>query len=808
MRHLLAPLLLLALVACSQNVATRKSEVPGPRQDAPGEAAAHYAAKRQGSDDPHAAYARALSSMRRMPRYATQADGGVSATAEGGRELGIWQPLGPGNIGGRTRVLVIDPDNPRVMYTGGVSGGLWKTWTAGARWEPVGDELANLAINSLAMHPTNRNVLYAGTGEGYFREVVRGTALPLRGNGVFTTRDGGATWEQLASTVNDDFHFTNDIVVSVHDPRRVYAATRTGVWRSNDEGASWTRILDGTNVQGGCLDLVWRGDTDGDYLFASCGTFEQATVYRSKNAERNETWEPVLSEPNMSRTTLAIAPSDPSIVYALAASNEPGNYYQGLLAVYRSDRNGDAGSWTTQVTNKSDDYYSTLLLTNPLGATAHECTDGRNPNNYTTMGWYCNTIAVDPKDPNRVWAGGVDLFRSDDGGKSWGIASYWWAMESHWAFNHADQHAIVFHPQYDGETNQMMFTANDGGLYRSDNARAETGRGPRAVCEVNRSKVAFQPLNHNYGVTQFYHGAVFPDGRSVIAGAQDNGTIYGSLDRGPDQWMRVYGGDGAYVAIDPVDPQVVDTSYQFGRIVKSLEGPGAFQPAWIGLNDQFLFITPFLIDPNNHRRLWIGGRQMWRTSNATQSWTRASAQLAGQISAIAVAPGSGEVVLAGTNAGTIARTDRGTTSVATTVWPEAKPRAGFVSSLNFDPVDGNVAYATYAGFGGIHVWKSVDSGVTWSPIDGNLPDIPVHSLAVDPTRRDRLFLGTDLGVFVSTNGGATWQVENTGFAAVVTEWVTIGRGSRGPAIYAFTHGRGAWRAELTPTGPRRRGVRP
>ena len=139
-------------------------------------------------------------------------------------------------------------------------------------------------------------------------------------------------------------------------------------------------------------------------------------------------------------------------------------------------------------------------------------------------------------------------------------------------------------------------------------------------------------------------------------------------------------------------------------------------------------------------------------------------------------------------------------------WQSSKPRDGWVSWIAFDPFDAAVVYATYAGFGGTHLWKSTDGGATWSPLGSDLPDIPVHSIAVDPARRERLYLGTDLGVFVSLDGGAHWRVENTGFAAVVTETVVIGQGARGPAVYAFTHGRGAWRAELSPRD-RRRAVR-
>ncbi|MGZ7078756.1 MAG: WD40/YVTN/BNR-like repeat-containing protein, partial [Thermoanaerobaculia bacterium] len=128
-------------------------------------------------------------------------------------------------------------------------------------------------------------------------------------------------------------------------------------------------------------------------------------------------------------------------------------------------------------------------------------------------------------------------------------------------------------------------------------------------------------------------------------------------------------------------------------------------------------------------------------------------------------------------------------------------------SISFDPADDGVVYATYAGFGGgAHVWKSPDGGTTWSPLDGSgsdqLPDIPAHSLAVDPTHAGRLYLGSDLGIFVSNDAGEHWQVENTGFAPVITELVLIAAGEHGPAVYAFTHGRGVWRAELVE--PRRR----
>jgi hypothetical protein len=809
--------LLLFLAACTTArvpLVERGGDGPDGRFDEPNEAAQYRALKHQGSDDPYRSLSVAREAMRTMRRYSTADDRMIDPRAPGirtlagdpARPIGTWKFLGPGNIGGRTRVLVIDPTSPAVMYTGGVSGGIWKTLNAGQEWFPIGDDLANIAINSLVMHPTDPNTLYAGTGEGYFREVQRGTALPLRGDGIFVTHDAGETWTRLASTDSEDFHFVNDLVVSTHDPSHLYAATRTGVWRSLDAGETWERVLP-TTVTGGCLDLAWRGDQAGDYLFASCGTFERATVYRSKNAQADASWEPVFSEPNMGRTSLAIAPSDPSVIYALAASNEPGPFHQGLLGVFRSTDDGDSGTWTAQLRN-DDPTYGSRLLTNLIALYGDICNNWASAN--VTMGWYCNTIAVDPADAERVWVGGVDLFRSDNGGRTWGVASYWWVTEgSAPAFVHADQHAIVFHPRYDGSSNRTAYFTNDGGIFRTDDALAAPATGDRAMCSAENSSLQFVPLNNSYGVTQFYHGAVSPDGNTFIAGAQDNGTLMGSIADGPNRWKAIMGGDGGYVAIDPNDPDFIYAEYQWAGLGRSSDGGVSFRGIRSSIaGAEFLFVTPFTLDPNDTRRLWLGGRTLWRSPNRGDSWIPASTPLPALVSAVAVQPGNSAVVVAGTSGGHILRSTNASTANASTGWPMVQPRPGFVSWVAFDPTDPNVVFATYAGFGGAHVWMSTDNGVTWTPRDGSgdgaLPDIPVHSIAVDPSRPDRLYLGTDLGVFVSLDRGQTWAVENSGFANAVTETVLIGKGENGPAVYAFTHGRGAWRAELVFQASRRR----
>jgi photosystem II stability/assembly factor-like uncharacterized protein len=805
MRRPLLLLLLSVFQACTHSPLRRGD---GERFDSPDAAAAYDAAKRTGAADPQAAYATARARMSTMRRYSTADDREVpsasffraDAVSGSSASIGAWTFLGPGNIGGRTLALLIDPRNPSVMYAGAISGGVWKTFDGGEHWAALADRMVNLQVSSLVFDPRDTSTLYAGTGEGFFREDIRGTNVPLRGDGVFVSHDAGASWTQLPSTAsNDDFRWVNDVVVSVHDSRRLYAATRSGVWRSNDAGTTWSQALP-TTVKGGCLDLALRTDAASDYVFASCGVLDQATVYRNQSAESSSSqWTAVLSEPGMSRTSLAISPSKPSTIYALAAAAD-----QTLLGVYRSDQDGDPGTWVAKATGKDSVKQNAVLLSNPF---APLCQNG--PIDGVPMGWHCNVIAVDPLDPERVWAAGVDLFRSDDGGKNWGIASYWWtdpATDPH--FVHADQHAIVFDPRYDGSSNQSLFVSNDGGVYRTDNARAAAATGNQAGCNTDKSLVTWTSLVHQFGATQFYHGSVSPDGRAFFGGAQDNGSDLGTLAGGTEKWAMPNGGDGGFTAIDPVNPRVLYCESQNAFLTKSTDGGKNFRNAIIGLNDDFLFVTPYALDPNAHDRLWLGGRKLWRSDNAAGTWIPASTSLNGQVSAVAITPGNSDRVFAGTTTGDIVGNVAATKTDATSIWNVVRPRSGWVSSITIDPSVTSTMYATYAGFGGTHIWKSTDGGTNWTALDGldlgTLPDVPVHSLALDPLHPGRLYAGTDLGIFVSNDGGAHWLVENSGFANVITEWVTIGTGERGPAIYAFTHGRGVWRAELSPVPARRR----
>lgn len=724
--------------------------------------------------------------------------------------LGTWTALGPGNIGGRTRSILINPNDPNIMYAAGVAGGVWKTTNAGTTWTPIADLIANIAVASMAFDPKNPNTIYVGTGEGF------SNSDSVRGAGIFKTIDGGTTWSRLPNTGTLDFYYVNDLVVSNVDSKRVYAATRTGVWRSTDEGLNWSLVLS-VSVNGGCMDLAMRTDVQTDSLFAACGNLQQSAVYQKTNAEAGGTWDQVLTETGMGRTAIAIAPSNQNVVYAISAELS-GDYTHGLHAFFRSDSGGGAGTWTARVRNTDANKVNTGILSNPINATAVECKFG-TADSFSGQSWYDLVIAVDPADFNRVWVGGIDVFRSDDGGLNWGAAAFAYdGTGGGFVYGrpnqlHPDQHFFTFHPQYNGTTNQQMFIGNDGGVWRTDNARAQVSTGPRAFCDSAGNKVQWTNINNNYGVTQFYHGTVYPDGKTYLGGAQDNGTPRGNDTDGPNKWKQIFLADGGYSAVDFLNTNRLYVSTQNGGFRKSTDGGATFSTTTFGLSGSASFIMPMLMDPSDPARLYTGGSILFRSDKMTFWNNLGSPQnvslVSGLISALAVAPTDANYALIGMSDGSIVRTTRTLSlssayPLSTALDSSARPRTGAVSWVAFDPNNKNIAYATYSNFGGSHVWKTANAGQSWSAIDGSggtgIPDIPVHCIVVDPSNSARLYVGTDLGVFVSLDGGATWSVENTGFANVITESLALNVSGGVTSLYAFTHGRGAFKVTANMSG--------
>jgi len=815
------PIFLLLLASCAGRVARTPApanslrvnsvESAPEKEDSYAEAAEFYLLRRvgEGRELPVERLLEARRHAQQMPRYSIAQQSRGKSTSRNA-DIGAWKQLGPGNIGGRTRSFAIHPNDPNIIWAGAVGGGVWKTTDGGASWNPLTDLLPSIGISSLALDPKNPDTIYAGTGEWYTGS-LRGDSI--RGVGIYKSTDGGLSWTQLPQPNATSFYYINKIVVSPHDGNRIYAATYGGLWSSSNGGQSWTLSLNRTSPNSGCQDLAIRTDQAQDYLFASClssGTGVSSAVFRNVDAGGAGKWESVLAPQFMGRTSLAIAPSNQGIVYAMAASLETGANAQGLLAVYRSSSNGDTGSWETRASSKDTNRLNKVLLTNPREAFADVCSSGTAA--FNNQGNYDNALAVDPLNPDVVWAGGIDVFRSDDGGGNWGIAGFWQATAPQLV--HADNHQFLFSPNYDGNGNQTLLVVNDGGVFRTDNALAPTATGDRAACSPYPTQVVWTNLNNGYAATQFYHGAVYPGGAAYIAGAQDNGTSVGNDAEGFNGWRKVNGGDGGTVAIDPNDSNLVYAETTNLALVRSTNGGVSFSSATRGINEasaNFLFIAPYVMDPSNSKRLYLGGQTLWRTIDGAANWTEASAPIGaanGSISAIAVSPNDPNRGLIGTSTGSILRSTTLLTNDKTAVWQSVLPRSGYVSRIAYDPSDPNVAYATYSQYKTLasqsHVYKTIDGGATWTGIDGtgatSIPDIPVFALLVDPRNSSTLYVGSDIGLFVSIDGGATWSRDDNPFADAVTEVLAIAGSGDDKNLYAFTHGRGVWKTTLPGSG--------
>ncbi|HKQ57299.1 MAG TPA: FlgD immunoglobulin-like domain containing protein, partial [Candidatus Eisenbacteria bacterium] len=711
-----------------------------------------------------------------------------------------WTSAGPGNIGGRTRSLVIDPSNPNVMYAGGVAGGVWKSNDGGASWLPTSDQMENLAVTTLAMDPTNPQVIYAGTGEGF------GAQGFVRGLGVFKTEDGGAHWTQLPATANAGFHWVNEVVISPNDHLRLYAATRHGVWRSPDGGVSWTLVLANPTYatapavsngsSSGCTDIAIRTDRNPDVLFAAFGIFDPDGLFRSDDS--GDTWLGYALPNYQGRMSLAIAPGNNDRIYIAMADNGGLNVLGRIVTVYRSD--------------DGENFASVLDMSHPFSpwlmsyvSIATGCVSA--PTIYS-QGWYDNIIAVDPANPDVVWLGGIDLYRSDNAGVTFGMAGYW--------FNdgvpptthvHADQHMIVFHPGYDGTTNQTMYVTNDGGLYRTNNARAAT---TQEECPIGANpgpppQIVWQNLNHGYGVTQYYHGDAAVQVETLVGGAQDNGSSRVQSFATPNAWDLIFGGDGGYVAIDPTQSQRMFVEYQgFPTIQRSLNGGNSFLPAVSGITDtDGLFITPFAMDQTNPQIMWTGGQRPWRTTNGASSWQVAGPNFngPGRISAIAITPSDHNIVFLGFDNGYVVRSSNALAASPTwQILVNGLFPGAWVSSIAVDPSNPNQVYLTYSNYSVPHLLESQDGGGNWTPREGSgptgIPDIPAHWVAVRPCDSQQLYVGTELGVFASDDRGATWT-PSAGVPHTVVETLDF---RNDQTLVAFTFGRGAFVASLVPCG--------
>ncbi len=679
-----------------------------------------------------------------------------------------WKAIGPLNGGGRTLTLAFHPDNPDIMFAGSASGGLWKTTTAGMgaqAWTRVDTGHPALGVSSIAFEPGNSNVMYIGTGEVYNHRAAGDLAASrsTRGSygiGILKSEDGGQTWTKSLDWSYNQRQGVWAVRVNPARPNVVWAATTEGIYKSVDSGATWILRL-GVDM---ATDLVIHPQYPSVVLVA-CGDLESPNrgIYRTTNGGKH--WSQItgggLPLDFKGKIKFGVTPADPNVVYASI---------------------GNGFDWQNQQDNftwlfRSDDFGESFTLKNTTDYSRYQ-------------GWYSHDVAVHPTNPDEIICIGISVWKSIDGGSTLNqIASTGGKYrgdippgdpEGNSGYTHSDHHDVIYHP-----TNHSAFyLASDGGVFRSLD-----GGG------------TYRSINGGLQTQQFYGGTYSSatDPGLAMGGLQDNGS---TMYLGDSRWFRgVYGGDGGWCAIDPDDPNVVFATSQVLNVVRSVNGGNNFtnvSPPDLG--GDVTFIAPFILSPTDSMKLYAGDSYFFLSFNRGDDWLAGNGgdQIDGNpLLLISPAPSDGEVVYAatipGVGRGGVYRTDDGgaTFSDITGSIPDRYP-----GDLTVDPNDEATVYLTMSGFGSSHVFKSIDFGNTWVDIDGGkLPDVPTMAVIVDPLYPNHVYVGNDVGVFVTFNEGDSWYRLSSGLteAALISD---LGISSSNRKLRAFTHGQGVFEHDL------------
>ncbi len=698
-----------------------------------------------------------------------------------------WTSIGPkpiNDIDGTTiwsvgRATAVAPvGDGTVAYAGAAHGGVWKTTDAGVHWTPVFDDAigaggTGMAIGSLAVDPANTNTVYAGTGEAnvgldsYF------------GGGIFKSTNAGSTWAKVGGSVFDTCHVADLEIRSgtiLASAIRVGRWTRScigGVYRSTDGGASWTRTLtDDSDTDSPPIkpDGVPPIKTTGAFDAAPgvAGTWF-ATVHGDdpahaggnifKSTDDGVSWSRLgngLPTTGNGRTEIATAPTDRNRVYAVTSSTLPASY-GNLQGIYTSTNGGS--TWTTLPT-PTPEIEVCSFGSSGLGACIKRL-----------------TIAVDPTDAAVVVFGAIAAYRSTDSGQTWTRTN----------IGHSDYTSFAF------DSVGRTWVANDGGVFR----RATDG--------------SLENLNATLPITEFewgIAGEADADG-PIFGGTQDTTTV---LRMANGSWRAMSCSDGGAIAWRASVPNTIIAACFTDLITKSTNGGTAFDEAgWFDLRSKedpgefFNFHPPLVMDPSDAQRLYFASTRVWRTTDGALTWNPISPHFgsdAGYAVQALGATSSQDVLYAGTNNGLLEVTTNATAGTPTWTPTQANglPNRTF-TEIQTKPGDPGTAYVTASGFdpngGSGHVFRTTDFGAHWTNLSANLPNAPVNAIEVDwRTSPATLYVGTDVGVFWSQNGGVSWNNTSVGMPSLMV--VDVKLDPVADKLLAATHGRGMYVAPALP----------
>lgn len=675
-----------------------------------------------------------------------------------------WQFVGPTNldvpyriywglrpVNGRVNAMAFDPKNPNIYYVGTPGGGLWKTIDAGSTWTALGDAWPFMQCSSVAVDPSNSNIIYAGTGD-------YDAGLVLSG-GLMKSSDGGATWISVGGSTFADVSISS-ILIDPTNPQKLTVTTGRGassqgrVYQSLNGGNSWTAVI-GTIANWNNLTLG-KADSNGKrQMYATAETGNGGLGYRSDDG--GSTWTKLtLPTSNNYQINLRVAASvvDSNTVYLISATDGK---------AWKSTDSG--GSWTDISSGLNDfgqGFYDIHITTSSAPASGGGLQDV-------------------------VYVGLVDIFQSPAPGQA--FRSVGGPTPSNNAITHNDQHGMAINPS---NPNQALI-GNDGGIYRfTYNPSAGTWQ--------------YNHLSKNIGITQFYHADWHPTNPNImLGGTQDNASPFAAGDLA--NWRNVAGGDGGGSVINQVNPNIQFATSYFLQVYRT--GNSWASSSYITPNtgsDNAPFVSVIALDPNDPSILYGGTNYLWKWNDKTSTWTgRVGGQALstnGTIDAIAVAPGDSKRIYTGSDDAQLWMTaNSGTSWTQINSGSPSLPNR-VITSISVNPTTPTDILVGLSGTGASHLWRCRNTAAgtrIWENVGAGLPNVPLNSITRDFYDTQKIwYVGTDIGVFATTNAGASWTnaTQPLGLPNVQVNEIRAVPGTG--YLNVATYGRGMWRIKLNP----------
>ncbi len=655
-----------------------------------------------------------------------------------------WNSLGPNTPDGipglgRINFVRFHPSDTNTFYVGSPSGGLWRTIDGGGTFTVLNDTIATIGCADLIIHPTNDSILFLGTGD-------RTNAInAIPSDGVMVSTDQGYSWTKSALSFSQNSNIKiGRMAMNPLNPDLIFVAASNGIHRSTDGGFSWNNIQSGR-----FYDLEYH-PTDTSILYGTTTT----TFYKSTNGGASFFSVPVTSSTN--RLELGVSIADPHQVYVLAS-----NTASGLRGIYHST---DTGSSFAQV------HPSTPNL-------LQWSADGSGSGG---QGWYDLAIAVSPNDPNEIFVGGINSWKSTNGGTSFVLSSHWTGSNAFLV--HADCHYLAYQPG----TNAIFHT-NDGGIYKSIDGGSTW---------TNLSSTLVITESYRIGISQHTYG-------EFLMGNQDNSTLKNTIQFG---FKTSLGGDGMECIISHTDPFHVWASQPNGDLNRALDGGqtgGSYSSMTNGITESGAWVTPYIMDPYIEDVLYAGYNNIWKTTSKGNSWFRANSSgfpgFGGKVNALAVSNWWPDRILAAKGDDIYYSGDGGTnwSQISGGNFPQQN-----ISYIAFDDTDltGETIWVTFSGYtSNSKAFRTTNLGTNWTNESSGLPNVPANCVVVDRgSISPDVYVGTDIGVFIYNDSIGGFANYSHGLPNAVISELEIHYGEE--KMIAGTHGRGMWEIDLLSKG--------